>query len=168
MLTFGAVAGRARRRRSARQTFHESGVSVEAPVTGRPISPRGLQTLFAPTPYRFAMQQPGDAPSRSDGRHFSRRRTRLRPVKLADLSRRFLDEGTLFDESKGGARIRRCTGRPLPPRFLVLDEIELKLLPVAVVWINGYEIGVRFVGAGITPNRTEIRRLTGRYYALPE
>ena len=53
-------------------------------------------------------------------------------------------------------------------RFLVLDEIELKLLPVAVVWINGCEIGVRFVGAGITPNRTEIRRLTGRYYALPE
>ena len=106
--------------------------------------------------------------SRSDGRHFSRRRTRLRPVKLADLSRRFLDEGTLFDESKGGARIRRCTGRPLPPRFLVLDEIELKLLPVAVVWINGCEIGVRLVPARIATSRAELRRPAGRYYALPE
>ena len=103
-----------------------------------------------------------------DVRLSQRRRTRLRPVKLAGLSRQFLDEGTLFDQSKGGARIRRRTDRPLPSRFLVLDEIEMTLMPVAVVWEKGREIGVRFAGAAVQPSQADIRRLNGRYYALPE
>lgn len=103
-----------------------------------------------------------------DGRLDARRRTRLRPVKLASLSRKFLDDGMLYDRSRGGARIRRGCDSPLPPRFLVLDEVEMKLSPVVLVWQAGREIGVRFVGGDIPPTRAEIRRLTGRYYALPD
>ncbi|MBO0903597.1 hypothetical protein [Jiella sonneratiae] len=103
-----------------------------------------------------------------DGRLFERRRTRLRPVKLASLSRRFIDEGLLRDRSKGGARIRRASATALPARFLLLDEGECVFLPVAIVWEDGLELGVRFVGAEIRPTLAEIRRLTGRYYALPE
>ena len=114
------------------------------------------------------MQQSRDDNLGREGRLFERRRTRLRPVKLAALTRKFIDEGTMFDRSKGGARIRRQTGRALPQRFLVLDEIEMTFLPVAIVWVNGFEVGVRFVGTEIQPNQAEIRRLTGRYYALPE
>ncbi|NDW04865.1 PilZ domain-containing protein [Jiella pacifica] len=108
-------------------------------------------------------RQPGE-----DGRLEARRRTRLRPVKLAGLSRRFLDDGMLYDRSRSGARIRRGSDRPLPPRFFVLDEVEMRLSPVVIVWQAGREIGVRFVGGEIQPTRAEIRRLTGRYYALPD
>ncbi|TFF21689.1 hypothetical protein E3C22_13430 [Jiella endophytica] len=103
-----------------------------------------------------------------DNRRFPRRRTRLRPVKLASLSCRFIDEGTLFDLSTGGARVRRQTDRPLPPRFLLLDEIEMMLLPVAMVWEKDREVGLRLAGVEIRPSRAEIRRLTGPYYALPD
>ncbi|MCE7026461.1 hypothetical protein [Jiella avicenniae] len=89
-------------------------------------------------------------------------------MKLAGLSGKFLDDGMLYDRSRGGARIRRGSDRPLPPRFFVLDEVELRLAPVVIVWQAGREIGVRFVGAEIQPTRADIRRLTGRYYALPE
>ncbi|MBP0616657.1 hypothetical protein [Jiella mangrovi] len=110
---------------------------------------------------RFLIDDP-----QTDDRLYHRRRTRLRPVKLAGLSRQFIDEGMLYDRSKGGARIRRCSDRPLPSRFLLLDEVELRLIPVAIAWENGRELGVRFVGGEFAPTRAEIRRLTGRYYAL--
>ena len=114
------------------------------------------------------MQRFSDGHSDKDGRLFERRRTRLRPVKLASLSRRFLDDGMIYDRSSGGARIRRGSDRPLPPRLLVLDEVEMRLSPVAIVWQAGRELGVRFVGGDIRPTPADIRRLTGRYYALPE
>ncbi len=114
------------------------------------------------------MQEFSDEHSGRDGRLFVRRRARLRPVKLAGLSRRFLDDGMLYDRSSGGARIRRGSDRPLPPRFLVLDEVERTLSPVAIVWRSGRELGVRFVGGAFHPTPADIRRLTGRYYALPE
>ncbi|WAP67528.1 hypothetical protein [Jiella pelagia] len=85
------------------------------------------------------MQRFSDGHSGKDGRLFERRRTRLRPVKLASLSRRFLDDGMIYDRSSGGARIRRGSDRPLPPRLLVLDEVEMRLSPVAIVWQAGRE-----------------------------
>ncbi|MBO0661230.1 hypothetical protein LQ948_01475 [Jiella sp. MQZ9-1] len=103
-----------------------------------------------------------------DNRVYPRRRTRLRPVKIAGMSRQFLDEGTLYDLSKGGARIRRIGDRPLPRRFLLLDEVELKFWQVALVWESGREAGVRFIGSEIKPTRAETLRLTGRYYALTD
>ena len=107
-------------------------------------------------------------PDSHESRMASRRRTRLRPVKLVTVAGRFIEDGTAIDVSETGCRIRRFgTGR-VPGRLAVYDEADNSFRLALVIWSRGPEIGVRFVGAGITPNRSEIRRLTGRYYALPE
>ncbi|MCQ0988173.1 hypothetical protein [Jiella marina] len=103
---------------------------------------------------------------KAESRIAARRRTRLRPVKIAGPSRRFLDEGTLVDRSAGGARIRRFSDCRLPTRILVLDEVERKFLQAAIIWSEGREIGVRFVGQELAPTHADMLRLTGRYYAV--
>ncbi|MEX6504998.1 PilZ domain-containing protein [Jiella sp. M17.18] len=101
-----------------------------------------------------------------ESRAWVRRRTRLRPVKLASLDRRFLDDGMAFDMSQGGARIRHYAPCPLPGRIMILDEADGRLRPAAIVWTRGLDIGVRFLGPERPASRADLRRLTGRYYAV--
>jgi len=112
------------------------------------------------------MQQDLPRSNCPESRASVRRRTRLRPVKIATPDRRFLDDGMAVDLSRDGARIRRYSRRPLPMRIMILDEIEACLRPATVVWTRGQEIGVRFLGPDVAASGSELRRLTGRYYAI--
>ncbi|WP_370194224.1 MULTISPECIES: hypothetical protein [Aurantimonas] len=105
-------------------------------------------------------------PDSHESRMASRRRTRLRPVKLVTVAGRFIEDGTAIDVSETGCRIRRFgTGR-VPARLAVYDEADNSFRLALVIWSRGPEIGVRFVGTPRAGTRADVHRLTGRFYAV--
>lgn len=112
--------------------------------------------------------EPPPLPTGQESRIASRRRTRLRPVKLVTTGGRFIQDGTTLDSSANGARILRYEARPLPARIVVFDESERTLRAASIVWTHAMEMGVRFAGPARPASQAEITRLSGRYYALPD
>jgi hypothetical protein len=108
-----------------------------------------------------------DVRTAAEKRFAERRRTRLRSGKIADLTGRFIIECAVHDRSQGGARLRRVAQVPVPASICLYDDATNTLVPAAVVWERGLDLGVRFTPEVVVPAEKAIRfALGGRYYAL--
>ncbi|MEE2950276.1 MAG: hypothetical protein VYD57_03355 [Pseudomonadota bacterium] len=114
----------------------------------------------------YPMRVPSPSRPAADLRTHARRRTRLRPVKLVTLHKRFIEDGSAVDLSSGGARVRRYGKGTLPPSLILLDEAEGTLRAAFVVWQAHGEIGLRFAGPAERMPPHELSRLAGRFYAV--
>jgi len=106
--------------------------------------------------------------STHDSRMASRRRTRLRPVKLVTVARHFMEDGTAIDVSESGCRVRRFKAGRVPARLAVYDEADNTFRLASVIWSRGPEIGLRFIGPPRSGTRADVHRLTGRFYAVTD
>lgn len=102
-----------------------------------------------------------------DKRLDTRKRTRLRSGKLADLRGNFLAECAIHDRSLDGARLRLDDSALVPDEALLFEDEHEALLTVSVVWRRPQEVGVRFrVGPSGAERRRITHKLSGKYYAL--
>ena len=106
--------------------------------------------------------------SEANRRVAPRRRTRLRPVKLLTGSLAFLADGSALDLSPKGARVLCHAQKNMPQCLSILDEVDETIWPAILIWSCGTEIGLHFTGPARRAARTDILRLTGRYYALED
>ncbi|OJJ12097.1 PilZ domain-containing protein [Roseibium sp. MMSF_3361] len=104
-------------------------------------------------------------------RLFPRRRTRLRPAKLASLTNEYICDCTTRDISAGGLRILLNEDIPLPKEFYVFDVNERTIAEVRLSWRDGLEAGVAYLvpPASISfYENTGVRRLAQRFYAVED
>jgi hypothetical protein len=98
-----------------------------------------------------------------------RRRTRLRPAKLASLDNEFLCDCTIRDVSEGGVRLVLSEHHDLPEEFYVFDAVPKTVAEVQLRWRDGLAAGVVYLvpPASIRHFRnTGVRKLAQRLYAL--
>ena len=98
-----------------------------------------------------------------------RRRTRLRPAKLASLDNEFICECTIRDISDGGIRLVLNEEADLPEEFYVFDEVPKTVAQVRLRWRNGLSAGVTYLvpPASIRHfGNTGVRKLAQRLYAM--
>ncbi|POF30159.1 PilZ domain-containing protein [Roseibium marinum] len=102
-------------------------------------------------------------------RLYPRRRTRLRPAKLAGLDNAFICDCMIRDISKGGLRLVLNRQTDLPEEFYVYDTAPKTLAQVQLRWRNGLSAGVVYLvpPAHIRHFRnSSVRKLAHRLYAL--
>ncbi|WP_150497536.1 PilZ domain-containing protein [Roseibium aquae] len=106
-----------------------------------------------------------------DQRLHPRRRTRLRPGKIATTGNTFLCECTIYDVSDAGARLRVAPNVVIPDEIIVLDEVQNTVAEAEVRWRDGLYIGVAYV---LPPadlklfSSEQLRGLTRRYYGVTD
>jgi len=107
----------------------------------------------------------------TEQRRHTRRRTRLRPGKIATTSNAFLCECTIYDVSNTGARLRVAPNVTIPDEIIVLDESCNTIAEAAVRWREGLYIGVHYL---LPPadmkhfSSAQLRGLTRRYYGVTD
>lgn len=84
------------------------------------------------------------APRTIESRRHPRRRVRLRIGKVANVDDKVLCECAIRDVSKGGARLVISETVSIPDLIALYDDLDGTILPAAVCWRNGHEIGVSF------------------------
>ncbi|MFD2236335.1 PilZ domain-containing protein [Aureimonas populi] len=102
----------------------------------------------------------------AERRNDPRRRTRLRPGKLLDMKGGFIADCMILDRSAAGVRIRRFEPGALPEEFLLLDEREGERWAARAVWQEKTEAGLVREGLAEQPDRREMTRIAGPYYAV--
>ena len=80
-----------------------------------------------------------------DKRDSERLRTRLRGGLLSDGRNKVIVDCLIQDRSRAGARLRLSLDRPLPRRFLLLDDVSQTRFWAQLAWQKGRDAGVRLV-----------------------
>jgi len=107
----------------------------------------------------------------TEQRRQPRRRTRLRPGKIATTGNAFLCECTIYDVSDTGARLRVDPNVIIPDEIIVLDESCNTIAEATVRWREGLYIGVSYL---LPPadmklfSSAQLRGLTRPYYRVTD
>lgn len=94
--------------------------------------------------------------------------TRLKPGKLLSQEGAFLADCAITDRSGGGARVRVFGATDLRSRMILFDETETLAWAAQLAWGQGSEVGLRFLSGSKPVPEDVVRRISGRYYAVPD
>lgn len=94
--------------------------------------------------------------------------TRLKPAKLLSTEGTFLADCAITNRSGGGARVRVFGEIDLRAQMILFDETETVAWATQLAWGQGSEAGLRFMSGARPVPADIVRRISGRYYAVPD